>query len=90
MRSMRVSSGAHTRTRMTCGMSFSRCTAPQPRMTPVEPSRRNRNVSSAVKIDRLVLSVVSRSQMPDFPSRRRSTWLLRSRILLAMGSMISW
>ena len=78
------------RTRITCGMSLSRCTAPQPRITPVESSRRKRKVSSAVKIDRLVLSVVSRSHSPDLPSRKRSTWLFRSRILLAIGSMISW
>src|SRR5215831_4861674 len=28
--------------------------------------------------------------MPDLPSRKRTTWLLRSRILLARLSMISW
>jgi len=37
-----------------------------------------------------LLSVVRRSQRPDFPSRKRSTWLFLKRILFAIGSMISW
>src|SRR5437016_3905575 len=80
---------AHTRTQTTCGISRSRCVAPQPRMI-APPFPAMPKISSAVKIDRLVLSAVRRSSSPALPSSKRITWLLRTRMRSARWSITSW
>src|SRR5260221_5817578 len=90
MRRLRSSNGAHTRTHTACGTSRSRFVAPQPRHTAPLPCSARFTISSAEKIDRLVLSAVRRSTRPALPSSRRMTWLLRTRMRSARWSITSW